>query len=73
MHLQLKRESTRELHPAAYNPIRKRQSLEFSAIVLIVLLASPCSIPRVAEVLLIRSLEIGRISGELKMPQKEVL
>jgi hypothetical protein len=64
MHLHLKREPTRELHTAANNPIRKRQSLNFSAIVLIVLLACLCSVPRVVEVFLLRSLESGRISGE---------
>lgn len=66
-------ETGTELHAAAYNPIRKRQSLNSSAIVLIVLLASLCSIQRVVEVLLLRSLESGRIFGKCKMPQKEVL
>jgi hypothetical protein len=56
-------ETGTELHTAAYNPIRKRQSLNSSAIVLIVL-TSLCSIPRVVEVLLLRSLESGRIFGK---------
>ena len=73
MHLQLKRESTRELHTAATIQSERDRASILSAIVLIVILASPCSIPRVAEVLLLRSLEFGRISGEGKMPQKEVL
>lgn len=53
-----------ELHTAAYHPIRKRQSLNSSAIVLIVLLASLYSIPRAVELLLLRSLESGRIFGK---------
>jgi hypothetical protein len=57
-------ETGTELHTAVYNPIRKRQSLNSSAIVLIVLLAYLCSNPRVVGVLLLRSLESGRIFGK---------
>jgi hypothetical protein len=64
MHLQLKREPNFTQPRTIQSERDRAPNPNSSAIVLIVLLASLCSTPRVVEVLLLRNLESGRIFGK---------